>query len=91
MKLTDEQTSVLNYLIFLKVHEYRRDSVNTITHTAFKDYLFNFKWRGLDKIDTCDLVDDVLTINSADVFEYMSYQAIKTGSKMSIDDFKDLL
>ena len=91
MTLTSEQTSILNYLIFLKVHEYRKDDVKTIDHTIFKDYLFNFRWREDDKIDTCDLVDEVLKIGSSEIFEYLSYQAIKNGSKMSIDDFKDLL
>ena len=91
MKLTSEQTSILDYLIFLKVHEYRKEAVVTINHTNFKEYLFNFKWREEDKIDTCDLVDDVMKIGSADIFEYLSYKAIKEGSKMSIDGFKDLL
>ncbi len=81
----------MNLLIQLKIHEFRRDNIKTIDHRIFKEYLDRILWKGQSSIDTLDLIDQVMGISSAEIFDYLGVKAIKDGSTMNLSDFIDLI
>lgn len=91
MILSEKQSEDLEVLLALKVREFRKENIKSIDKSQIRDYLFSIKWKAKKRLETCDLVDDVFAISSAQIFEYMSRKAIQDAATLKIDDFLDLI
>ncbi len=91
MEISKQQQRDLNIVISLKLREFRKEGIKTISKSQIKDYLFNIKWRNTQIPDTCDFVDDVASIESGQIFEFLSMRAVQNASSMHISDFNDLI
>lgn len=91
MTLTHKQEEDLDVLLTLKVREFRKENIKTIDKHQIKDYLFSIKWKAKKNLETCDIVEDVISVSSAQIFEYMSLKVIQEASTLKIDDFMDLI
>ena len=91
MELSEKQMKDLDILLTLKVREFRKENIKTIDKRQLKEYLFAIKWKIRKKVETCDLAEDVFSISSAQIYEYMSRKAITDAATLKIDDFMDLI
>lgn len=91
MNLTTKQQDDLDILLTLKVREFRKDNIKNINKKQVLDYLMSIKWRSINNIDTCDLVEEVFSVSSAQVYDYLSIRAIQEATTLNIDDFKELI
>lgn len=91
MTLSDKQAEDLEVLLTLKVREFRKENIKTIDKKQIKDYLFSIKWKSRKSLETCDLVEEVFSVSSAQIFEYMSRKAIQDAATLKIEDFMDLI
>ena len=81
----------LNFLIKLKARDFKQQNIHNITEQQIKDYLFERKWRKKDAIPMCEIIDDIMSLDFYEIFEYLSLQFEKEASRLSINDFTDLI
>ncbi len=81
----------LRFLVRLKARDFRQVNKRTITEKQIREYLFNVKWKQREKMQMCEIVDDIMSLDLSDVFDYLSIQVIKEASKLSIHDFNEFI
>lgn len=81
----------LRFLVRLKARDFKKHQQRTITEKQIQDYLFNVKWKKRDQMPMYEIIDDIMSLDSADVFDYLSVQVIKEANQMCIQDFNDLI
>ena len=91
MILDQQLEKDLDLLLTLKVREFRKYNIKTIDKEQIREYLFAIKWKTRKKIEVCELAQDVFSLTSAQIFEYMSRKAIIDAATLKIDDFMDLI
>lgn len=91
MEISKQQEADLDVLLTLKVREFRKENIKTISKKEIKDFLFSIKWKSVKSLDTCDFVEDVMSIESNHIFDYLSIKAIQDAASLRIDDFMDLI
>ena len=79
------------FLFRLKANEFRRDGALSIESKDIRDYLYNIKWKDEEMMDTCDLIDDIMSVELSEVFDYLKVKVIKEASNMNLNDFQDLI
>lgn len=83
--------SDLNFLIKLKARDFKQQNIHNISEQQIKDYLFGYKWKQQDALPMCDLIDDIMNLDFSEIFDYLSLQVVKEASRLSINDFSDLI
>lgn len=81
----------LKFLIKLKARDFRLQNINNITERQIKEYLFNVKWKKKDVMPMCEIIDDIMSLDYSDVFEYLSVKVVKEASQLSINDFNEFI
>ena len=81
----------LNFLIKLKARDFKQQNIHNITEQQIKDYLCERKWRKKDAIPMCEIIDDIMSLDFSEIFDYLSLQVVKEASRLSINDFTDLI
>ena len=81
----------LNFLIKLKAQEFKQQNIHNISEQQIKDYLFERKWKQCDAIPMCEIIDDIMSLDFSEIFDYLSLQVVKEASRLDIDDFSDLI
>ncbi|MDD8048917.1 MAG: post-transcriptional regulator [Thomasclavelia sp.] len=81
----------LNRLIDLKRHEFKVKEGHNITNESIKKFLFTIKWKKKTTLPLCDLVDDIMSLEFSEVFDYLSVEVIKEANTMNINAFNDLI
>ncbi|MCD7810222.1 MAG: post-transcriptional regulator [Erysipelotrichaceae bacterium] len=79
------------FLIRVKANEFKNQGIQEIDVNDIKDYLFLTKWKNMDSISMCDLIDDIMSLQFSDVFDYLKVKVIKEASHMDLEDFEDLI
>ena len=79
------------FLIKLKARDFKQQNIHNITEQQIKDYLFERKWRKKDAIPMCEIIDDIMSLDFSEIFDYLSLQVVKEASRLSINDFTDLI
>lgn len=79
------------FLIRLKAKEFKSEGVHTIDNNDIKEYLYKIKWKDEDVLDLCDMIDDIMSLQFSEVFDYLKLKVIKEASSMKIDDFSELI
>ena len=79
----------LNFLIKLKARDFKQQNIHNISEQQIKDYLFERKQR--DAIPMCEIIDDIMSLDFSEIFDYLSLQVVKEASRLSINDFSDLI
>ncbi len=85
------EKSDLRFLVRLKARDFRVINKKTVSEKQIREYLFNVKWKKREKMQMCEIVDDIMTLDLSDVFDYLSIQVIKEASKLSIHDFNEFI
>ena len=39
----------------------------------------------------CEIIDDIMSLDFSEIFDYLSLQVVKEASHLSINDFSDLI
>lgn len=81
----------LKFLIKLKARDFRLQNINNITERQIKEYLFNVRWKKKDVMPMCEIIDDIMSLDYSDVFEYLSVKVVKEASQLSIHDFNEFI
>lgn len=81
----------LNFLIKLKARDFKQQNIHNISEQQIKDYLFEYKWKQRDAISMCEIIDDIMSLDFSEIFDYLSLQVVKEASRLSINDFSDFI
>ncbi|MGN1181784.1 MAG: post-transcriptional regulator [Faecalibacillus sp.] len=81
----------LNFLIRLKIHEFRKQDIQNIDEQQIKSFLFDYKWKHKKSIPMCELVNDIMNLEFSEIFDYLSIQAVKEANTLDLTNFKDLI
>ncbi len=79
------------FLIRVKAKEFKNQGVQTIETNDIKDYLYNIKWKNEEYLELCEAIDDIMSLEFSEVFDYMKVKVIKEASSMRLEDFSDLI
>ena len=81
----------LNFLIRLKIYEFRKQNIDNINEQQINSYLFDYKWKKKKSIPMCELVNDIMSLEFSELFDYLSVQAVKEANTLDLSNFKDLI
>ena len=81
----------LNFLIRLKIHEFRKQNIDNINEQQIKSFLFDYKWKNKKSIPMCELINDIMNLEFSEIFDYLSIQAVKEANTLDLTSFKDLI
>ncbi|MCD7948830.1 MAG: post-transcriptional regulator [Erysipelotrichaceae bacterium] len=79
------------FLIRIKANEFKSQGIQEIDVNDIKEYLYITKWKNMDSISMCDLIDDIMSLQFSEVFDYLKVKVIKEASHMNLEDFEDLI
>lgn len=79
------------FLIRVKANEFKNEGVHTIDYQDIKEYLYAIKWKDEDFLDLCDMIDDIMSLQFSEIFDYLKLKVIKEASSMKIEDFSDFI
>lgn len=79
------------FLMRIKANEFRSEGINNITSDDIKEYLYRFKWKNKETLVLCELIDDIMSLEFSDIFDYLKIKVIKEASSMKIEDFSELI
>lgn len=79
------------FLIRMKAKEFKNEGVLTIETKDIKDYLYNIKWKDEEYLELCEAIDDIMSLEFSEIFDYMKVKVIKEASSMRLEDFSDLI
>lgn len=79
------------FLIRMKASEFKREGVQTIETKDIKEYLYNIKWKDEEYLELCEAIDDIMSLEFSEIFDYMKVKVIKEASSMRLEDFSDLI
>lgn len=79
------------FLIRLKANEFKNAGAGDIDVKDIKDYLYQTKWKNVDFISMCDIIDDIMSLQFSDIFDYLKLKVIKEASALDLDDFNELI
>ena len=79
------------FLIRVKANEFRNEGINEVDSRDIKDYLYNIKWKDEDYLDLCVAIDDIMSLQFSEIFDYLKVKVIKEASTMKLEDFSDLI
>lgn len=82
---------VLNFLIKLKAHDFRKQNIDNISEKQIRDYLFNIKWKSQKSLPMCDVIDDVMNLQFSEIFDYLSVQAVKEANTLDLKAFQEFI
>ena len=81
----------LNFLIKLKIRDFKQQSIHNISEKQVKNYLFKVKWGKRETVPMCEIVDDIMSLDFSELFDYLSLEVVKEASHLSINDFNDFI
>ena len=79
------------FLIRVKANEFKKNDIHTIDSNDIKEYLYQVKWNNEETLSLCDVIDDIMTLQFSDVFEYLKVKVIKEASSLKLEDFQDFI
>ncbi len=81
----------LNFLIRLKIHEFRKQDIENIDAKQIKSFLFNYKWKKKKSLPMCEIIDDVMNLEFSELFDYLSVEAVKEANTLDLNNFKEFI
>ncbi|MCD7892192.1 MAG: post-transcriptional regulator [Erysipelotrichaceae bacterium] len=79
------------FLFRIKANEFKKQGIQEVDVNDIREYLFLTKWKNLESISMCDLIDDIMSLQFSEVFDYLKVKVIKEASHMNLEDFEDLI
>ncbi len=79
------------FLIRIKTNEFKNEGIQQIDANDVKEYLYQIKWKNVESLAMCEVVDDIMSVRFSEVFDYLKLKVIKEASSMQIDDFHELI
>lgn len=81
----------LNFLIRLKMREFRKQDIQNINEQQIKSFLFDYKWKKKKSLPMCEIIDDIMSLEFSELFDYLSVQAVKEANTLDLTNFKELI
>lgn len=81
----------LGFLVRLRVRNFKIEENKHVTEKQIKDYLFNIKWKKRNRMSICEIVDDIMSVDFSEIYDYLSVQVVKDANKLTIQDFSDMI
>lgn len=81
----------LNFLIRLKIHEFRKQDIQNIDEQQIRTFLFDYKWKKKKSLPMCEIIDDIMSLEFSELFDYLSVQAVKEANTLDLKNFKELI
>lgn len=81
----------LNFLIRLKIHEFRKQDIQNIDEQQIKTFLFDYKWKKKKSLPMCEIIDDIMSLEFSELFDYLSVQAVKEANTLDLKNFKEFI
>lgn len=81
----------MRFLIKLKVREFKKQNIHNISEKQIEEYLLNIKWKNEDSLLMCDIIDNIMSLQVSDIFDYLSIKVVKEASHLSIQDFNEFI
>lgn len=79
------------FLMRIKANEFKSEGVQDINATDIKEYLYQIKWKNEEEKAMCDVIDDIMSLQFSEVFDYLKLKVIKEAASLNLDDFSDLI
>lgn len=79
------------FLIRIKANEFKSEGIQEIDASDIKEYLYKIKWKNVETLVMCDVIDDIMSLRFSEVFDYLKLKVIKEASSMRIEDFSELI
>jgi len=80
-----------NFLIRLKIHEFRKQDIQNIDEQQIKSFLFDYKWKKKKSLPMCEIINDIMSLEFSELFDYLSVQAVKEANTLDLKNFKELI
>ncbi len=79
------------FLMRIKANEFKSEGISDISVHDIQEYLFYTKWNKNESIILCELIDDIMSLQFSDIFEYLKFKVIKEATFMNIEDFSEFI
>ena len=79
------------FLMRIKANDFKSEGISDISVADIQDYLFYTKWNKNESIILCELIDDIMSLQFSDIFEYLKFKVIKEATFMNIEDFSEFI
>lgn len=79
------------FLMRIKANEFKEEGVHDIDVNDIKEYLYKMKWKNLESLVLCEVIDDIMSLRFSEIFDYLKLKVIKEASTMQINDFNELI
>ena len=79
------------FLIRVKANEFKREGIHSVEAQDIEEYLYTIKWKDEDCLNFCDAIDDIMSLQFSEIFDYLKVKVIKEASTMKIDDFSEFI
>lgn len=79
------------FLMRIKANEFKKEGVHDIDVNDIKEYLYKMKWKNMESLVLCEVIDDVMSLRFSEIFDYLKLKVIKEASTMQINDFNELI
>lgn len=81
----------IQLIIYLKLHELKREKLPSLRYSHIVDYLRLLKWRKKGPVSFNQATNDIMSIQADQVVSFLANQAIIEASRQHLDDYNDLM
>lgn len=91
IRLKDPLPDEIIFIIHTKAHELKNEGIQRIDADDIKSYLYNVKWKDRVTVEYCDVINDIMSLNFSELFDFLRAKVIVDARKKEITDFNDLI
>lgn len=77
--------------MMLKVQQLKREDLPTLTVRHLKQTLNQLVWKHKQPTNIHNAINDIMNLDVATIVSFLSINAIQEGSKMNMEDIKDMM
>ena len=81
----------IQLIIYLKLHELKREQLPSLKYNHIVDYLRLFKWRKKNPGSLNGATNDIMAIQADQIVSFLANQAIIEASRHRLDEYNDLM
>lgn len=91
IRLKEPLPDEIIFIIHTKAHELKNEGIQRIDADDIKSYLYNVKWKDRVTVEYCDVINDIMSLNFSELFDFLRAKVIVDARKKEITDFNDLI
>ena len=81
----------INFIVHTKAFEFENEGIQKVNADDIKSFLLEVKWKNRTFIEYCDAVDDIMSLQFSDVFDFLRAKVIVDARNKDLSDFNDLI